>query len=60
MVKGYAGADDWIMMDNKRSGYNSENEYLDANNSSAESDGSGNIDFLSNGFKTRSTFSSLN
>jgi hypothetical protein len=60
MVKGYAGSDDWIMMDNKRSGYNSENEYLDANNNSAESDGSGNIDFLSNGFKIRSTFSSLN
>jgi len=60
MVKGYAGTDDWIMMDNKRSGFNSENEFLDANNSSAESNGSGNIDFLSNGFKTRSTFSSLN
>ena len=60
MVKGFAGTDDWIMMDNKRSGYNSENEYLDANNNSAESDGGGNIDFLSNGFKIRSSFSSLN
>ena len=60
MVKGYAGTDDWIMMDNKRSGFNSENEYLDANNNSVESDGSGNIDFLSNGFKIKSTFSSLN
>ena len=60
MVKGYAGSDDWIMMDNKRSGFNSENEYLDSNNNSAESDGSGNIDFLSNGFKIKSTFSSLN
>jgi hypothetical protein len=60
MIKGYAGADDWIMVDNKRSGFNSENEHLDANNSSAESDGSGNIDFLSNGFKIRSTFSSMN
>ena len=53
MVKGYAGTDDWIMMDNKRSGFNSENEYLDANNNSVESDGSGNIDFLSNGFKIK-------
>tara|TARA_R100001126_G_scaffold85773_1_gene54278 strand:+ start:683 stop:1744 length:1062 start_codon:yes stop_codon:yes gene_type:complete len=60
MIKGYAGTDDWIMMDNKRSGFNSENEYLDANNNSTESDGSGNIDFLSNGFKIKSTFSSLN
>ena len=60
MIKGFAGTDDWIMMDNKRSGFNSENEYLDANNSSTESDGSGNIDFLSNGFKIKSTFSSLN
>jgi len=60
MVKGYAGSDDWIMMDNKRSGFNSENEYLDTNNATAESDGSGNIDFLSNGFKLKSSFSSLN
>ena len=60
IIKGYAGTDDWIMVDNKRSGFNSENEHLDANNNSAESDGSGNIDFLSNGFKIRSTFSSMN
>ena len=60
MAKGYAGTDDWIVLDHKRSGYNPENEYLDANNAAAESDGSGVIDFLSNGFKMRSTFSSLN
>ena len=60
MIKGYAGTDNWIMVDNKRSGFNSENEHLDANNSDVESDGSGNIDFLSNGFKIRSTFSSMN
>ena len=60
MIRGYAGTDDWIMVDNKRSGYNPENEHLDANNNAAESDGSGNIDFLSNGFKIRSTFSSMN
>ena len=60
MIKGYAGADSWIMYDNKRSGYNSENEYLDANNTDAEEDGTGKIDFLSNGFKIKSTFSSLN
>jgi hypothetical protein len=60
MIKGYAGTDNWIMYDNKRSGYNSENEYLDANNSDVESDGTGKIDFLSNGFKIKSTFSSNN
>jgi len=60
IIKGVAGSDDWIILDNKRSGYNSENEHLDANNTTAESDGSGNIDFLSNGFKIRSTFSSMN
>ena len=60
MIKGYAGTDNWIMYDNKRSGYNSENEYLDANNNDAESDGTGKIDFLSNGFKIKSTFSSNN
>ena len=49
-----------IMMDNKRSGYNPENEYLDANNNTAESDVTNVIDFLSNGFKLKSTFSSLN
>jgi hypothetical protein len=60
LAKGYAGTDDWIILDSKRSGYNAENEHLDMNNESVESDGSGNIDFLSNGFKMRSTFSSLN
>ena len=60
MVKGYAGTDDWIMMDNKRSGYNPENEYLDANNNTAESDVTNVIDFLSYCFKLKSTFSSLN
>ena len=60
MVKSHIGTDNWIMLDNKRSGYNSENEHINANGNAAESDGSGNIDLLSNGFKIRSSFASLN
>jgi hypothetical protein len=60
MIKGWAGSDNWIMMDNKRSGYNCENEYLKANSTDAQLDGSGQVDFLSNGFKIRNSFSSVN
>ena len=47
--------------DNKRDGYNVTNKNLRANNSNAESSGSTyNIDFLSNGFKPRTTWEGLN
>ena len=47
----------WQIYDNKRGGFNSENDELLANTSAAETDGSGNgfPDFLSNGFKLRNT-----
>jgi hypothetical protein len=52
----------WIIKDNKRPGYNVNGSYLVANDSVAESTGSGNVasDELSNGFKIRGTSTSLN
>jgi hypothetical protein len=47
----------WQIYDNKRGGFNPENDELVANLDSAETDGSGNgfPDFYSNGFKLRNT-----
>ena len=46
----------WVVHDNKRAGYNGDNDYLHPDQNLAESDGStGTIDFLSNGFKLRMT-----
>jgi len=52
----------WIIKDNKRPGYNVNGSYLVANDSVAESTGSGNVasDELSNGFKIRGTSTALN
>jgi len=49
----------WIMTDNKRKGYNVNDEALFAEDNSATSGGAQN-DFTSNGFKLRSTSSSAN
>jgi hypothetical protein len=46
----------WIIHDNKRAGFNQHNDYLQPDDNTAESDGSGGtLDLLSNGFKLRST-----
>ena len=46
----------WVIHDDKRAGYNGDNDYLHPDNSQAESDGStGTLDILSNGFKLRMT-----
>ena len=46
----------WIVHDNKRSGSNPDNDYLQPDDATADSDGSGGtLDILSNGFKLRST-----
>jgi len=47
----------WQIYDNKRSGFNGDNDELVANTTSAETNGSGNgfPDILSNGFKLRNT-----
>ena len=56
LLKRYNSAASWVLHDNKRSGYNGDNDYLHPDQNLAESDGStGTIDFLSNGFKLRMT-----
>ena len=56
MVKRVNQAAAWNIMDNKRAGYNSDNDYLQPDNDLAESDGSpGTVDLLSNGFKCTTT-----
>ena len=55
MYKNASSAYSWIIYDDKRIGYNVNNDQLFANSSSAEVSASGNqpIDILSNGFKIR-------
>ncbi len=56
LLKRYNSAASWVLHDNKRSGYNGDNDYFHPDNTQAESDGStGTIDFLSNGFKLKMT-----
>jgi len=58
-VAEHAGS--WLMFDNKRDGLNPNSHRVYANGSDAEDTGSGSqIDFLSNGFKGRSSDSSTN
>ena len=46
----------WVIHDDKRAGYNGDNDYLHPDLVQAESDGStGTLDILSNGFKLRMT-----
>lgn len=49
----------WVMLDNKRKTYNVNDAVLYANSSNAEATGQ-SIDFLSNGFKLRTTDSDVN
>ena len=58
---GSATGDNWFMYDNKRSTFNQTQKYLRANLSNDEQDNSaGAIDMLSNGFKIRTSDTSLN
>jgi len=53
MIKN-TGGDNWVMFDNKREGYNPDNDFLQPNTSNSEATESGaKIDLLSNGFKLR-------
>ena len=54
------GVGDWNMYDSKRLGYNGGDAPLFADLNNAESTDYGRIDFLSNGFKLRTTNSQLN
>ena len=59
MVKRTDSSGSWFMFDNKRDGYNSENHRLIADASDTEAD-PGEMELLSNGFKCRNTFGSVN
>ena len=53
MIKN-TGGDSWVMFDNKREGYNPDNDFLQPNTSNTEGTEAGaKIDLLSNGFKLR-------
>jgi hypothetical protein len=53
--------DNWVMYDNKRSGYNPQNDRLYPNGNFAEEGTTDKMfDMLSNGFKARATWSTIN
>ena len=59
ILKRTDSADNWFIFDNKRKGYNAENDYLYANLTNGE--GSTDIlDIVSSGFKLRTTDSGMN
>jgi len=62
MLKRSDSTGGWYMYDIKRPGRNNENGYLQANSASAEDTNSGNFgfDILSNGFKLRGTYATVN
>jgi hypothetical protein len=57
-----SGTMDWILHDNKRAGFNVNDDYLIANTNSAEITGNSfrSLDILSNGFKLRGTQAETN
>ena len=50
----------FIHFDNKRAGFNGDNDYLKLNAADDEGTSGDRIDFLSNGFKCRSTSAGVN
>jgi len=59
MIKVASDDANWLMFDNKREGYNVDNDELYANVADAEQT-SDQIDFLSNGFKMRANNTATN
>jgi len=61
LIKGTSGSRHWIMKDNKRNTFNVVNGTLLANSSTSEDTSSSfDIDFLSNGFKGKTSGSHVN
>jgi len=60
MAKKSSGTEDWSITDNKMNTFNVCNNKLRPNSSSQQSTGNAHIDFLSNGFKWRSTSGEFN
>ena len=54
LIKISSGTDSWVIFDNKREGYNQDNDFLQPNSTNVEATEAGaKIDLLSNGFKLR-------
>ena len=61
MIKRSSGSGGWHMFDNKRSTFNEIDVRIEADNTDAENtSGPPHMDFLSNGFKMRTTFDNMN
>ena len=60
MIKNITSTGNWVMYDNQRSPYNEIDDQLLANTTAAETTGSEEIDFLSNGFKIQPADSDVN
>jgi len=60
MIKKTSGTGSWVMYDSQRSPYNEIDDQLVADTAAAETTGSEELDFLSNGFKIRTTDSDVN
>lgn len=60
MIKQTNTAANWVIMDSARNTYNEVNLSLQPNTSNAEESGFANEDFLSNGFKMRTTNATWN
>ena len=59
-LKRSSGTSDWHHFDNKRAGFNGDNDYLKLNASETEGTSGDRIDILSNGFKLRYATGNLN
>jgi len=59
MIKG-TNTNGWLVIDNKRTAYNSDSKFLYPHASDAEESLSDRFDFLSNGFKLRNTWTAFN
>ena len=55
MIKPSSYANSWLLLDNKRPGFNVTNDRLEADGNGAENDSIDHADFLSNGFKIRTS-----
>jgi len=60
MIKSTSITTNWVMLDNKRDGFNENNNFLYANLNNVENDGGYDLDLLSNGFKIRHNLSWIN
>jgi len=60
MTKKTSGTSDWFILDNKRDTFNVASITLSPNNNTADNDQDNVIDFLSNGFKLRTSYGGFN